>query len=196
MEILGETIDRELPDLAQQGVRTRFFGRRDRVPGICARARWGSSSARPADLDTLEPLDRVRLRRPGGDRRGGAPLRRGRPRAGRASTRPRSRRGSTRPSCPRSTSSSAPPASSGSRTSCSGRRPTPSSSSPTRSGPTSARTTSAPRSRVRAARAAVRRAGERLLVADRGRARPAAARPRDRLARRLVALRASRSSAA
>jgi undecaprenyl diphosphate synthase len=32
MEILGETIDRELPDLAVQGVRTRFVGRRDRVP--------------------------------------------------------------------------------------------------------------------------------------------------------------------
>jgi undecaprenyl diphosphate synthase len=32
MEILGETIERELPDLAAQGVRTRFFGRRDRVP--------------------------------------------------------------------------------------------------------------------------------------------------------------------
>ena len=33
MELLDETIDRELPDLAKQGVRTRFFGRRDRVPG-------------------------------------------------------------------------------------------------------------------------------------------------------------------
>jgi undecaprenyl diphosphate synthase len=32
MELLGETIDRELPDLAKQGVRTRFFGRRDRLP--------------------------------------------------------------------------------------------------------------------------------------------------------------------
>jgi undecaprenyl diphosphate synthase len=32
MELLHETIDRELPDLAKQGVRTRFFGRRDRVP--------------------------------------------------------------------------------------------------------------------------------------------------------------------
>jgi undecaprenyl diphosphate synthase len=32
MELLGETIDRELPDLARQGVRTRFVGRRDRVP--------------------------------------------------------------------------------------------------------------------------------------------------------------------
>ena len=33
MEIFGETIERELPDLAKQGVRTRFIGRRDRVPG-------------------------------------------------------------------------------------------------------------------------------------------------------------------
>ncbi len=31
MEIFGETIRRELPDLAEQGVRTRFVGRRDRV---------------------------------------------------------------------------------------------------------------------------------------------------------------------
>ncbi len=32
MEIFGETIDRELDDLAAQGVRTRFVGRRDRAP--------------------------------------------------------------------------------------------------------------------------------------------------------------------
>jgi undecaprenyl diphosphate synthase len=32
MEIFGETIQRELPDLARQGVRTRFLGRRDRAP--------------------------------------------------------------------------------------------------------------------------------------------------------------------
>ena len=32
MEIFRETIDRELPDLAAQGVRTRFIGRRDRAP--------------------------------------------------------------------------------------------------------------------------------------------------------------------
>jgi undecaprenyl diphosphate synthase len=32
MEIFGETIERELPDLARQGVRVRFFGRRDRAP--------------------------------------------------------------------------------------------------------------------------------------------------------------------
>ena len=32
MEFFAETIDRELPDLAAQGVRTRFVGRRDRAP--------------------------------------------------------------------------------------------------------------------------------------------------------------------
>ncbi len=32
MELLDETIEGELPDLAEQGVRTRFVGRRDRIP--------------------------------------------------------------------------------------------------------------------------------------------------------------------
>ena len=32
MEIFGETIERELPELAREGVRTRFIGRRDRAP--------------------------------------------------------------------------------------------------------------------------------------------------------------------
>jgi undecaprenyl diphosphate synthase len=32
MEIFGETIERELPDLERQGVRIRFIGRRDRAP--------------------------------------------------------------------------------------------------------------------------------------------------------------------
>jgi undecaprenyl diphosphate synthase len=32
MEIFGDTIDRELVDLAEEGVRTRFVGRRDRAP--------------------------------------------------------------------------------------------------------------------------------------------------------------------
>ena len=32
MEIFAETIERELPDLARQGVRVRFLGRRDRAP--------------------------------------------------------------------------------------------------------------------------------------------------------------------
>ena len=32
MGLFGETIERELPDLARQGVRVRFIGRRDRAP--------------------------------------------------------------------------------------------------------------------------------------------------------------------
>ena len=32
MEIFGETIERELPDLASEGVQTLFIGRRDRAP--------------------------------------------------------------------------------------------------------------------------------------------------------------------
>jgi undecaprenyl diphosphate synthase len=32
MELFAETIERELPDLAEQGVRVRFIGRRDRAP--------------------------------------------------------------------------------------------------------------------------------------------------------------------
>jgi undecaprenyl diphosphate synthase len=32
MEIFAETIERELPDLVEQGVRVRFIGRRDRAP--------------------------------------------------------------------------------------------------------------------------------------------------------------------
>jgi undecaprenyl diphosphate synthase len=32
MEIFGETIERELPDLGREGVRVRFVGRRDRAP--------------------------------------------------------------------------------------------------------------------------------------------------------------------
>ncbi len=43
MEIFGETIERELPDLAEQGVRTRFMGRRDRAP-----------DALRAQMETLE----------------------------------------------------------------------------------------------------------------------------------------------
>jgi undecaprenyl diphosphate synthase len=53
MEILGETIDRELPDLAAQGVRTRFVGRRDRVPDDL-RARMERLEDETADNDTLQ----------------------------------------------------------------------------------------------------------------------------------------------
>jgi undecaprenyl diphosphate synthase len=53
MEILSETIDRELPDLAEQGVRTRFLGRRDRVePWL--EAKMAALEDRTAHLDTLQ----------------------------------------------------------------------------------------------------------------------------------------------
>jgi undecaprenyl diphosphate synthase len=37
MEIFGDTIERELPDLAREGVRVRFVGRRDRAPAVLLR---------------------------------------------------------------------------------------------------------------------------------------------------------------
>jgi undecaprenyl diphosphate synthase len=53
MEILSETIDRELPDLARQGVRTRFIGRRDRVPDWL-REKMDELEQATAGLGTLE----------------------------------------------------------------------------------------------------------------------------------------------
>jgi len=50
--LLGETIERELPDLAEQGVRTRFFGRRDRVPDTL-REQMELLEAETADRDRL-----------------------------------------------------------------------------------------------------------------------------------------------
>ena len=52
MVILGETIEKELPDLAEQGVRTRFFGRRDRVPEDL-RERMAELERKTQGLDTL-----------------------------------------------------------------------------------------------------------------------------------------------
>ena len=53
IELLDETIERELPDLARQGVRTRFFGRRDRVPAEL-RAKMATLEAETEHLDRLE----------------------------------------------------------------------------------------------------------------------------------------------
>jgi undecaprenyl diphosphate synthase len=53
MEIFGETIRRELPDLAEQGVRTRFIGRRDRVSDEL-RAQMEALEAGTASRDRLE----------------------------------------------------------------------------------------------------------------------------------------------
>ena len=53
MEILSESIDRELPDLAAQGVRTRFFGRRDRLePWL--EEKMAALEQATEGLDTLE----------------------------------------------------------------------------------------------------------------------------------------------
>ena len=52
MEIFGETIERELPDLAREGVRTRFLGRRDRAPDWL-RDKMAALEAGTADNDTL-----------------------------------------------------------------------------------------------------------------------------------------------
>jgi undecaprenyl diphosphate synthase len=52
LELLAETIERELPDLARQGVRTRFFGRRDRVPESLQQ-KMSQLEAETADKDGL-----------------------------------------------------------------------------------------------------------------------------------------------
>jgi undecaprenyl diphosphate synthase len=53
LEILSEPIDRELPDLAEQGVRTRFLGRRDRLEPWLGEKMAALGRATEA-LDTLE----------------------------------------------------------------------------------------------------------------------------------------------
>ncbi len=53
MEIFGETIDRELPDLAEQGVRTRFIGRRDRAPSAL-QDKMAALEAETADRERLD----------------------------------------------------------------------------------------------------------------------------------------------
>ncbi len=52
MEIFSESIERELPDLAKQGVRTRFIGRRDRAPDSL-RAEMAELEAETAGKDRL-----------------------------------------------------------------------------------------------------------------------------------------------
>jgi undecaprenyl diphosphate synthase len=52
IELMDETIDRELPDLAKQGVRSRFFGRRDRVPADL-QEKMGRLESETAHLDRL-----------------------------------------------------------------------------------------------------------------------------------------------
>jgi undecaprenyl diphosphate synthase len=53
MEIFGETIDRELEDLAAQGVRCRFLGRRERAPDWL-RAKMDELETATADKSKLQ----------------------------------------------------------------------------------------------------------------------------------------------
>jgi undecaprenyl diphosphate synthase len=53
MEIFGETIERELEELAAQGVRCRFVGRRDRAPDWL-RAKMEQLESATADKSTLQ----------------------------------------------------------------------------------------------------------------------------------------------
>jgi undecaprenyl diphosphate synthase len=53
METFSETIDRELQDLAREGVRTRFVGRRDRAP-IQLQRKMGELEAATADKTRLQ----------------------------------------------------------------------------------------------------------------------------------------------
>ena len=53
MEIFAETIERELPDLAKEGVRTRFVGRRDRAPDEL-RARMAALEEETAGNERLQ----------------------------------------------------------------------------------------------------------------------------------------------
>jgi undecaprenyl diphosphate synthase len=53
METFGETIDRELQDLAREGVRTRFVGRRDRAP-LALQRKMGELEAATAEKNRLQ----------------------------------------------------------------------------------------------------------------------------------------------
>jgi undecaprenyl diphosphate synthase len=53
MDTFRETIDRELNDLAREGVRTRFVGRRDRAP-LELQHKMGELEAATADKDRLQ----------------------------------------------------------------------------------------------------------------------------------------------
>ena len=143
MEIFGETIERELPDLAEQGVRTRFIGRRDRAPDEL-QATHGGARGRDGERTTgsASGSRSTTAAAPSSSRRRGG--------SSRAASTPeeidedalaaqplRARAARSRPADPHVGRAAA------SRTSCSGSSRTRSSSSSTRSGPTSARPTSA-----------------------------------------------------
>ena len=101
MELFGETIERELPDLAEQGVRVRFIGRRDRAPEDAAAADGGDRGPHRAEQRGSGSGSRsTTAAAPSSSRRRGGSPRAASTRA--RSTRTCSRRTSTPPSCPTS----------------------------------------------------------------------------------------------
>jgi undecaprenyl diphosphate synthase len=54
MAMFAERIDRETPELDEEGVRMRFIGRRDRLsPGLLGRMEWAEETTRSNDRITL-----------------------------------------------------------------------------------------------------------------------------------------------
>ena len=174
MEIFGETIDRELHDLAKEGVRTQFVGRRDRAPDWL-QAKMRDLEDATAERDAAHALDRLRLRRPRRDRRGGAPARRERGGGRRGVVRARALRArdagsrSRDPDVGRAARLELPPLAVRVRRVRLHR---------TRSGPTSARTNFGPRSRTTRVAAVDSAADERNRLPRPGRARRPARRAR------------------
>ena len=120
--------------MMQNGIRLNAIGDLDRLPDD-VREKLASVRAETAGNMRHDAHARALLRRPSGDRPGGAPRRR--PRRARRSRRRTSRRRSGPAGFPSSTCSSARAASGASRTSSSGSAPTPSCTSPRCSGRTS-----------------------------------------------------------
>ncbi len=75
MAMFAERIDRETPELDEEGVRMRFIGRRDGLdPTLLRRMEWAEEKT--AANDAHHAVRRVQLRRQGGDRGRGANLHR------------------------------------------------------------------------------------------------------------------------
>ena len=128
MAMFAERIDRETPELDEEGVRMRFIGRREGLdPELVRRMDWAEEKTAGNERITLfvafnyggraEIVDAARTFTGGTEEEFSAT--------------------STRPTCTIPTSSSGPAASSASRTTCSGSSPTPSSCSATSCGRTS-----------------------------------------------------------
>ena len=75
MGMFGERIDRETPELDEEGVRMRFIGRREGVSADLTR-RMDWAEATTAGQHAHHAVRGLQLRRQGGDRRRGANLQR------------------------------------------------------------------------------------------------------------------------